>query len=41
MMPIEEDAEDPTILFKLDATRDLAGSFYAPYDYRGKYEELR
>ena len=41
MMPIEDEAEPQTVLSKLDATRDLGGAFYAPKNWKEKYQELR
>ena len=41
MMPTDEETEPQIILSKLDATRDLAGTFFAPDEWKVKYEELR
>ena len=40
-MHTSEDEDNQPILYKLDATRDLGGSFFAPGNWREKYQELR
>ena len=41
MTPFDDLDEDSPVLSKIDVTRDLAGAFYAPENWREKYQELR
>ena len=40
-MHTDNETEESPILSKLDATRDLGGAFFAPQNWRSKYQELR